>query len=74
MKYAFILTFDVRYDNGLHTTSEMTVQRDDEELCYSEVTEARQYLKSRNEAKTGVKVTGIVLLNCTRTLNDSDDK
>lgn len=75
MKYAFILSFHAQFDNDLgYAILETTVLSKSRKLNYSVITKAKEYMRNECEKKSGAKVTGLVLLNCTRTLNDSVDE
>lgn len=70
-KYVFILSFDVNLGNMNHSIVESLVKSDNEELYYSEVTVAKKIVMNSVKEKTGIEAIGVVLLNCTRTLNDN---
>lgn len=69
-KYVFILTFNVNLGEYGYSTSESVAWSNNSELYYSDIQEAKKIVKNSVETESGYKAYGVVLINCTRILND----
>lgn len=69
-KYVFILTFNVNFGKYGRSIAEVPIWSDKSELYYADIQDAKNVAKNSAEDGTGLKANGVVLMNCTRTLNE----
>lgn len=71
-KYVFILSFHIEFAGNIGSgMASTTIESNKKQLHYSDVIEAQKNLVKSIELKTTSRITGAVLINCTRTLHDA---
>lgn len=73
MKYEFILTFHIFFEDGDEGMIEIGIATENEMLLHSELEQARDIAKKSCTKQVKLEVSNAILVNCTRLIYDAED-